>query len=78
MDHKKFIIATEIGILHPLKKACPDKEFIPVDPNMICRDMKKTGLKEIINALERLEPEVKVSDEIRKKAISAVERMLAL
>ncbi len=78
VPHKKFIIATEVGILHPLKKACPDKEFIPADPNMICADMKKTGLKEIVNALERLEPEVKVSDEIRRKAITAVERMLAL
>jgi len=78
VQHKKFIIATEVGILHPLKKACPDKEFIPADPDMICPDMKKTGLEEIISALEKLEPEVKVSDEIRKKAISAVERMLAL
>jgi len=77
-SHKKFIIATEVGILHPLKKACPDKEFIPADPNMICPDMKKTGLLEIIRALETLEPEVKVSDHIRKKAITAVERMLSL
>ena len=76
--HKKFIIATEVGILHPLKKACPDKEFIPADPNMICQDMKKTGLLEIIRALETLEPEVRVSDHIRKRAITAVERMLSL
>ncbi len=76
--HKKFIIATEIGILHPLKKACPDKEFIPADPDMICPDMKKTGLLDIIRALETLEPEVRVPDHIRKRAITAVERMLSL
>lgn len=77
-QHKKFIIGTEIGILHPLKKACPDKEFIPADPKMICPDMKKTTLKEVIKALEKLKPEVKVPEHIREKAISAVERMLSI
>ncbi len=77
-EHKKFIIGTEIGILHPLQKACPDKLFIPADPDMICSDMKKTGLLEILNALERLEPEIKVPEEIRKMAISAVDRMLSI
>ncbi len=76
--HKKFIIGTETGIIHPLLKANPDKIFIPADPDMVCSDMKKINLFNIINALESLEPEVRVSDEIRKKAISAVERMLSI
>lgn len=77
-DQREFIIGTEIGILHPLAKANPDKRFIPADPNMICRDMKKTGLKEALAALERLEPEVKVPEKIRIKAKNAVDRMLAV
>jgi quinolinate synthase len=77
-DQKEFIIGTETGILHPLSKANPDKRFIPADPNMICTDMKKTGLKDAMVALENLEPEVKVPEEIRVEAKNAVDRMLAV
>ncbi len=77
-DKSEFIIGTETGILHPLKKANPGKRFIPADPNMICTDMKKTGLKEVLIALENLEPEVRVPEEIRVKAKGAVDRMLAV
>ena len=74
----EFIIGTETGILHPLTKASPEKTFIPADPDMICTDMKKTGLTDILKTLEDLEPEVKVPDEIRKSAKHAVDRMLAI
>jgi quinolinate synthase len=77
-DQREFIIGTETGILHLLSKANPDKRFIPADPNMICADMKKTGLKEALLALENMEPEVKVPEEIRVKAKKAVDRMLAI
>ena len=76
--NREFIIGTEIGILHPLSKAYPDKLFIPADPAMICTDMKKIGLREILTALETLQPEVKVPEEIRVKAKGAVDRMLAI
>lgn len=75
---KEFIIGTETGIIHPLSKANPDKLFIPADPNMVCNDMKKIGLKDILKALETLQPEVKVPEQIRLKAKTAVERMLAV
>ncbi|HOP47575.1 MAG TPA: quinolinate synthase NadA [Desulfobacteraceae bacterium] len=75
---KEFIIGTEAGIIHPLTKANPGKLFIPADPNMICKDMKKIGLKDILQALEDLKPEVKVPEQIRLKAKNAVERMLAI
>jgi quinolinate synthase len=75
---KEFIIGTETGIIHPLTKANPGKLFIPADPNMICKDMKKIGLKDILQALEGLKPEVKVQEQIRLKAKNAVERMLAI
>jgi quinolinate synthase len=77
-NRKEFIIGTEIGILYPLAKANPDKLFFPADPGMICAEMKKTGLKEIVTALENLKPEVKVPEEIRERAKLAVERMLAI
>ena len=77
-DKKEFIIGTETGILHPMSKANPHKILIPADPNMVCEDMKKTGLKDILQSLEKLKPEVKVSEEIRVKARGAVDRMLAI
>ena len=76
--HREFIIGTEVGILHPLSKANPGKRFFPADPNMVCIDMKKIGLEEILSALESLGPEVKVPEEIRVKAKGAVDRMLAV
>lgn len=74
----EFIIGTETGILYPLAKANPGKRFIPADPGMVCPDMKKTRLEHVLRALETLETEVRVPDEIRGKARGAVERMLAV
>ena len=61
-----------------MSKANPHKVFIPADPNMVCDDMKKTGLTDILRSLEDLQPEVKVPEEIRVKAKGAVDRMLAI
>jgi quinolinate synthase len=77
-EKKEFIIGTETGILYPMSKANPDKIFIPADSDMVCDDMKKTGLTDILQSLEDLQPEVKVSEEIRVKAKGAVDRMLAI
>ncbi len=77
-NKKELIIGTETGILYPMSKAAPGKVLIPADPDMICPDMKKTGLREIQRALEELRPEVKVPQEIRVKAKGAVDRMLAI
>ena len=76
--NREFIIGTEVGILHPLSKANPGKRFIPADPGMVCTDMKKIGLREILSALESLGPEVQVPEAIRIKAKGAVDRMLAI
>jgi len=75
---REFIIGTETGLLYPLAGANPDKRFYPADPHMVCPDMKKTGLKEILEALETLRPEVKVPEGIRDKAKRAVDRMLGV
>ncbi len=74
----KFIIGTETGILYPMSKAYPDKIFIPAEPNMVCADMKKTGLDDIVAALEEMKTVVKVPEEIAIKAKKAVERMLEI
>ena len=77
-DRKEFIIGTETGILYPLSKANPGKIFIPADPAMICPNMKKTGLKDILRALEEMKHVIKVPEDIRVRAKKAVDRMLAV
>ena len=77
-DRKEFIIGTETGILHSLSRKNPDKIFIPASSDMVCLDMKKIGLQDILRALEQMEPAVKVPEDIRRKAKQAVDRMLAI
>jgi quinolinate synthase len=77
-SHKKFIIGTETGILYPLSKANPDKILIPADPDMICPNMKKTGLLDVVKALEQMKTIVKVPEGTANRARSAVEKMLAI
>ncbi|MBU1055561.1 MAG: quinolinate synthase NadA [Proteobacteria bacterium] len=75
-ENKTFIIGTEIGILHPMKKACPDKIFYPVSEDMECKDMKKITLEDVARSLEFMEGEVKVPEDIRIKAKEAVSKMI--
>lgn len=76
--HTEFIVGTEIGILYPLEKACPDKKFYPASERMYCADMKKIGVDDIIRSLEEMKGEVKVPEAIREPALLAVNRMLDL
>ncbi|MBU1170287.1 MAG: quinolinate synthase NadA [Proteobacteria bacterium] len=75
---KSFIVGTEIGILYPLKKAMPDKQFFPASLKMECRDMKKITLADIVNSLETMTGKVTVPEDIRIAALQAVQRMVAL
>jgi quinolinate synthase len=75
---KEFIIGTEVGILHRLKKECPEKRGYPLSPAAICRNMKKTDLTKVRDALQTLRPRITVPDEIADRARGAIERMLAL
>jgi len=77
-QHTEFIIGTETGIIHTLKTQNPDKVFIPADEKMICTDMKKITLIDIVNALLNISPVIKVAEGIRVRAIKAIERMLAI
>jgi quinolinate synthase len=74
--NREFIIGTEVGIIHTLKVQNPDKTFIPADESMVCVDMKKIQLTDIVDSLLTMSPVIKVEEQTRIKAKSAVERML--
>ncbi|MHC4741684.1 MAG: quinolinate synthase NadA [Planctomycetota bacterium] len=73
---KEFIIATEIGILHTLKKQNPDAKFIPASERAVCPNMKKIGLDKIVASLEDMQYEITVSDEMRIRAKRSLDRMI--
>ena len=87
-EAKQFIVATEAGILHELQRTCPDKEFIPVPPEMSeggvgchcneCQYMKMNTLQKIYNTLKYEWPQIEVDPEIAKDAVKPIERMLEL
>ncbi|HDS17308.1 MAG TPA: quinolinate synthase NadA [Proteobacteria bacterium] len=74
-----FIVATEEGMLYPLRQAYPNKTFYPVSPgNMICADMKMITPADILQTLKSLEPVITVAENIANRARLALERMLAI
>lgn len=80
---KEFIVATETGILHQMKKASPDKTFIPAPPDGTCNCndcpfMKKNTLEAVHNALATLEPEITLDPALALKAKRSLDRMLEL
>ncbi|NKB71821.1 MAG: quinolinate synthase NadA [Candidatus Latescibacteria bacterium] len=79
---KTFIIATENGIIHQMKKRFPDKEFIPADGCIGCRlhcpYMKVTGLQDVYFSLEREQHEIELDDEVIEGARRSLERMMAV
>jgi quinolinate synthase len=74
----EFIVATESGMLYPLANAAPEKSFFSPAAEPLCPNMKLTTLSKVLWALQTLEPRVTVPEEIRVRALGAVERMLAL
>lgn len=77
-SHKKFIIGTEMGIMYQLKKENPDKEFYLLSQSFICPNMKKTTLKSVYEALKDMKYNIELDEEIRLKAKTALDRMLAI
>jgi len=75
-DAGEFIIGTEIGIMHELKKRNPGKTFIPASDHMICHDMKKITLDDILTALLEMKHVIKVPEDVRVPANQALEKML--
>ncbi len=77
-DATEFIVGTEAGMLHPLSKKLPHKTFYSVSDKLICVDMKKITLEDILACLENMSGQVKVPEEVRLPALAAVERMIGL
>ncbi|MBM3837828.1 MAG: quinolinate synthase NadA [Verrucomicrobia bacterium] len=79
---KAIIIATEAGMLHRLKKECPEKEFIaaPTDNCRCneCRFMKLNSLEKLYDCMANLEPRVELSAETLQRARLPIERMLEI
>ncbi len=81
-DAKKFIVATESGILHQMVKACPDKIFIPapsIDSTCGCNDceyMKLNSLQKLYICMKHEQPEVLLPDDVIAKAQVPIQRML--
>lgn len=74
----EFIIATETGILHTLKKHNPDKEFYAANDDAVCKFMKMINLSNVLQSLEQEQFEVKVPGLIAGKAKNAIDRMLEI
>jgi quinolinate synthase len=73
-----FIIGTEIGLLHRLRKDSPAKTFLEVSPLADCPNMKLNTIEKMVWALEDMVYEVRVPDDVAAKARGAIERMLEL
>lgn len=81
-DKKRFIVATESGILHEMQKQCPDKEFIPAPPEDStcacneCNYMRLNTLEKLRDCLRDETPEIVVDKNVAEKAIRPIQRML--
>jgi quinolinate synthase len=73
---KTFIVATEIGMIHALKKQKPQAEFVAASDRAICPNMKRISLDKVVASLHDMQYKVTVPDHIRKKAKTAIDRMV--
>jgi len=74
----EFIVATEVGILHRLRRENPNKTFIPANPEAVCAFMKVTTLPKVLRSLQRMEHRITVAPEIAARARLAIERMVSI
>ena len=74
--NNQFIVATETGMLYRMKMENPEKEFIPIKKDAVCKYMKKITIEKVYDSLLNEKYEVKVPLEIAKKAKIPIERML--
>lgn len=77
-DNQTFIICTEMGVFYELLQKNPDKKFYSVGHRQFCPNMKKVTLEKVRDALENLDPEVALTEEMRRKAEAPLKRMLEL
>jgi quinolinate synthase len=75
---REFVVGTEIGLMHRMRKENPEKLFYPLRKDMICPNMKKTSLESVLRAFRENTHLVKVPEHIRVPAKRALDRMLAI
>jgi quinolinate synthase len=75
---REAVVATEVGMLYPLRMAAPDVEFIPANPEASCVYMKMITLPKLRDALREMRFEVRVPEEIAVRARVPIDRMVAL
>lgn len=74
----EFIVATEVGILHRLRRENPSKRFIAANEHAVCAYMKVTTLPKVLNSLERMQHRITVPADVAARARRAIERMVAI
>jgi len=74
----RFVVATEIGVLHRMRKANPEKQFLPIDESISCKYMKMITLEKVRDSLRDLTHVVTVAPDLAARARTAIERMIAL
>jgi quinolinate synthase len=74
----QFIVATEVGILHRLRRENPTKTFFAANDRAVCAYMKVTTLPKVLRSLQNLEHRITVPDDVAKRARRAIERMIAI
>ena len=75
---RQFIVATEVGMIHPLRKVRPDAEFFPAGRRGVCPNMKKITVEKVLASLASLQYEVTVPEDIRLRAKRSLERMVEI
>lgn len=75
-DASEFIIATESGIIHRLKKENPGKAFYPIAPLTVCADMKRITLEDVLFSLLNMRPRVELSPDVIDAARAPIDKML--
>jgi quinolinate synthase len=77
-DHGEVIVATETGMLHPLREMAPDMDFIAANERASCMYMKMITLPKLRDALREDRYEVKVPADVAERARVPIERMVAI
>jgi quinolinate synthase len=75
---QEFVVATEVGILHRLRRENPTKTFYPANDRATCAYMKVTTLPKVLSALRRNEHHITVPPDIARRARRAIERMVSI
>ena len=77
-ESSEFIVATEVGILHRLQRAYPQKRFLAADDRASCQYMKLTTLPKVVDSLEKMQHHVTVPEDIAARALLSIERMVSI